>query len=526
MKSIWFSGAIFSRRSLSRDLSVSEDLACEDLCSRAFDRWGYDCPQYLNGEYALVIREGDGETVFGARDHIGAHPFFYSVMDGRLHCAGSIAELLRMLPGKPELDERYVATYLSRRRYSDMERTFFEGVFKLPPGHSLLFRKGRLELRRYWFPERLSAPAPASDEAYVEKGLSLLREAVAERVCDRVGVHVSGGLDSSAIAVLALEAAQDRGYEAPVGYAWHEAGPDDTDENLIDVLRRRLGIEVHVCEPDAATISDLLQDDPALGANALDLLHERSVEAAAVRQGTTTILSGWGGDEGLSFDGRGLARHYLARADFRRLRAIGRGGPLRATFRATILGLRERVRQTAATGTVTSFADSLLLERAHPYARPAQHLPRGPRSIQLSAIELGKLVPRLESWAESGRRLGIVYRYPLLDRRVLELALTIPPHLFRRGGQKRWLFRQMMEGVLPEQVRLHCSKREHVRVRALEDVIGSALESMGDRLGTDREHVRARFLDMQKLRRALSHGVARRDIRRSPLLAAIQFLDT
>ena len=170
MKHVWFSGAIYSRRTLSREHGLSEGLSCEELCAQAFARWRYDCPQYLNGEYAFVIREDDGETVFCARDHVGAHPFYYAVMDSRLYWAGSIPELLHDLPRKPPLDERYVATYLSRRRYSDQRRTFFDGVFKLPAGHSLLFRDGSLKLWRYWFPDRMPELELGSERASSKPG--------------------------------------------------------------------------------------------------------------------------------------------------------------------------------------------------------------------------------------------------------------------------------------------------------------------------------------------------------------------
>ena len=526
MTQVWFSGAIFSRRSLFREHALREDLSCEELCAQAFARWRYDCPQYLNGEYALVIREDDGETVFCARDHVGAHPFYYSVMDGRLYWAGSIAELLPELPRKPPLDERYVATYLSRRRYSDQERTFFDGVFKLPAGHSLLFRNGSLKRQRYWFPDRVPELELGSEQAYVEAGRQTLADAVADRVSDRVAVHVSGGLDSTAIAALAMRTAQERGLEPPIGYAWHQAGPDEADENLVEVVRHQLAIEVHTCPPDFDMIRDLLQDDPVLGVQALDLLHEKSVQVAAARQGITTILSGWGGDEGLSFDGRGLARHYLAQANVRQLRAIGPGGPSRAVTHAIAAGIRERFRERQAKGVETSFADDMLLKRSPPYARPTRQLSAGPRSLQLSALQLGKHVPRLEGWAESGRRLGIIYRYPLLDRRVLEFALSIPPHLFRQGGQRRWLFREMMQGVVPEQVRLHLSKREQVRVHALEEILIKAINQVGDRLAPEGQYERARFVNMDKLRDTLRDGATRAYIRQSPLQAAIQFLDT
>ncbi len=519
---IWFSGAIYARQSLQRDHSIDEQRSGAEVCAQAFERWGYDCPRYLNGEYALVIRQDDSETLFCARDHAGVHPFYYAVMDGALYWAGSIAELLRDLPRLPPLDERYVASYLSHRRYWHPERTFFAGVSKLPPGHSLVFRGGQVMVQRYWFPDQIAALPPASDRFYIEAGRRLLSDAVAERVDGRVGAHVSGGLDSSAIAGLAVQSAHERGLPPPVGFAWHMAGPDGAAENLIEVVREQFSLELLACEPDAATIRDLLRDDPALGAQALDLYHEKSVQIAAAERGISVLLSGWGGEQSLSCDGAGLARHYLAHGDARGLRLIGRGMGLRAFASGLSSALGEMRGRAKRSSADVGFADPALVKRSPAYSNAPRHASAG-QTFQFSSLEQGWYVPRLESWAESGRRHGITYRYPLLDRRVIEFALAIPPHLFRRGGENRWFFRQLTEGILPDQVRLHRSKKERVRVQALGSVLSDVVDSIGSDLGQGTDGERARYVDMERLRRAL-HTADPANARPSTLHAALQFL--
>jgi asparagine synthetase B (glutamine-hydrolysing) len=98
-------------------------------------------------------------------------------------------------------------------------------------------------------------------------------------------------------------------------------------------------------------------------------------------------------------------------------------------------------------------------ETLHPGA-PAQRevmqrrtrVRRSPRATQLAGIGLGHVENRIESWARAGAAHGIDHRYPLLDRRVLELSLALPPDVWIRDGWDRWPFRRAIAPLLPESV--------------------------------------------------------------------------
>jgi asparagine synthase (glutamine-hydrolysing) len=86
------------------------------------------------------------------------------------------------------------------------------------------------------------------------------------------------------------------------------------------------------------------------------------------------------------------------------------------------------------------------------------------RTQQLSEFGAGYVRNRLESWAVAGNRAGIEYRYPLLDKRIVEFALGLPPQMYRLEGHSRYLFRAAVTGTIPDEVCWHDIKSEPHRV--------------------------------------------------------------
>ena len=112
---------------------------------------------------------------------------------------------------------------------------------------------------------------------------------------------------------------------------------------------------------------------------------------------------------------------------------------------------------------------------------------------------------RLDTWAASGVRHGIEYRYPLLDRRVLEFVYSIPADLFIRNGQTRWLMRTAMDDLLPDTVKQHASKIEPIRVAEISGALLSALNRFHAELRENGNRLdRSEYIDMEGLDRWLA----------------------
>jgi asparagine synthase (glutamine-hydrolysing) len=102
--------------------------------------------------------------------------------------------------------------------------------------------------------------------------------------------------------------------------------------------------------------------------------------------------------------------------------------------------------------------------------------------MQAALLRFGHLHYRMEAWAAHGAAIGLTYRFPLLDRRIMEFALSLPGQMFFRDGWKRWLYRTAMEGILPDLVRWNPTKYDNAAARQLVNVLREPADVYRDRL--------------------------------------------
>ena len=519
------------------------------LILRAWSRWGRDCPRDLLGDYAFALWDARRNLLFCARDHAGARPLYYALPKDGIVFASAVEPVLGAPDIGDALDEAVVATQLASRHCSDV-RTFFAAVRKLPPGHALCVEwapstdgamRRKTSLVRYWRPELARVAKPATDDEYAEQFRHLLAQAVRDRLrgCDpsAIGTHLSGGLDSSSIAVVASRELRRQGHSPPLAFSWlprlEDAPPKAEHEReyaLVDAVCAQEGIEVIHGTPSAADFLDVLGADGALPGIHLHI-NEEVVQRNAVARGVRVLLSGWGGDECISFNGRGHWQALLLRGRWRRLAA-----ECRAQDAAALRFLGHVVLPILHPLLVPSLAgqrdwpsrkrwliDPAFSRRVKPLAAPAWR-EIGVRSTQLRLLQAGHLVDRIEGWAASGARRGIEYRYPLLDRRLLEFALGLPPEQFRRGRWGRWLFRHGCRMLLPPEVCWNRLKADPARSETTQDAFVEAFPAIRQRLAA-RTPSRARYVDMQRLLERLDAARFRAKPEPGPMIRALQLLD-
>ena len=539
------------RPALCDALGVPRDerdgLADGALVLKAYLRWGRDCANHLLGDYAFAVWDAGAHTLFCARDHIGTRPFYYARTPGGFAFASTVEGVLAAPGVDDDFDELSVAEHLTGIALFSTTRTFFKAVAKLPPGHTLAIDCAQGACRvaapaRHWRPEEAPRLPPATDEQYAEEFLAIYSQAVADRLRgpDPIGVHVSGGLDSSSVAALAARQLRKRGQPPPLAFSWlpdlagQQPKPEHAKEYaLINAVADKAGLQVRHCTMDSDAIIALLRRDGAFpGAMAGN---EHAVQRIAAAQGVRVMLSGWGGDEGASFNGRGTLESMLLRGHWWRLAAACRtrgtgpwglliGHVLPLISPALMLELR-RLRRGKPLRSRRGFADPAFKRRLRP--RP-ETLARyfGVRQAQLVLLQGDHLSARIEDWAASGARHGIEYRYPLLDRRVLEFALGLPPEQFQRGGHSRLLMRRALLEVLPPEVCWHTSKADPARTDPLLDAQVQALPAIGEELmARTTPPARARYVDMEQLLANLSPAGIRAGHRNVQVRNALCFLD-
>ena len=503
------------------------------LVLRAFTRWGEASPDHLVGDYAFAVWDRRRGALFCARDPIGARPFYYA-LDGERFVFASAVEAVLAAPGVSDtLDEATVAAYLTGTGWNSATRTFFREVRKLPPGHTLTVEGDRhsqaalprVRIERWWRPERTPAARPASDDEYAEELLALYTRAVQDRLCGGpVGVHLSGGLDSSSIAVLAARALRRQGRPAPPAFSWlpalGEAPPaagHAAEYGLIDAVCRQEDLRVFHRTLSVGDMLAILRRDGAFPGVHVQM-NEEAVQRGAAESGVRVLLSGWGGDEGVSFNGRGFHQHLLLGGRWLRLAAECRDTPRPfRTLADAALSIAHpglRVRLGRWWRGEEPRRRHWLIDPA--FARRAKPLPVesfrliGVRRTQARLLRSGHLCQRIEGWAASGARHGIEYRYPLLDRRLLEFALGLPPEQFRRGRWSRWLMRHALGAVLPPEIRWNLGKADPARLEPLLDTFAEARPALGRILAARADPPsRACYVDMPRLLERLDAGRSR-----------------
>jgi asparagine synthase (glutamine-hydrolysing) len=177
-----------------------------ELLLHAYAAWGTACVEHLRGDFSFAIWDARNKQLFCARDHFGIKPFYYS-QKGDLFLFSNTLNCVRLHPEvSAELNEAAIGDFLLFGVNYDNATTSFRDIQRLPPAHSLSISPEGLKIRRYWAPPTDGRIRYAKAEEYVENFQSLLQTAVADRLrTDRVGILLSGGLDSSAVAAVAKE---------------------------------------------------------------------------------------------------------------------------------------------------------------------------------------------------------------------------------------------------------------------------------------------------------------------------------
>ncbi|HUF87132.1 MAG TPA: asparagine synthase-related protein [Thermohalobaculum sp.] len=428
----------------------------------------------LHGDFAWA--RWDGRALELARDHFGVRPLYYAVRPGRWAAfASHPGALIEAGLARPALDLAAVQS-LALTNAPPAGRFYQTDIATQLPGHlTRIDPAGRVETRRYWrlpIGPRLSERTdPREISAEMRR---LLEQAVQRRLpaSGPAGGHLSGGIDSSPIAVIAARAIRAEGRRF-FGYSLEESAagldfePVDEACYVAEVVAAEANIE-HVAVPDPSAI------EPYLGAYDGALLEpagepEHRILAHAEAAGLGSLFSGWGGDQIASFPADHVAAELFIHGRWgmllRELRRFRARLPTSLYYKVLLplLGQPWRRRVERLTGR------GLPPPKTLPDFRPAGRRPGGPPGLDLpppgrsflarrEAAERNWIQHRLARFAHLGAPYGVRYAYPLLDLDLVGFAMRVPAWFLARPGESRCLLRDAIRGLVPERVRLRQAK--------------------------------------------------------------------
>jgi asparagine synthase (glutamine-hydrolysing) len=479
--------------------------------------------QRLEGMFALALWDADRGRLVLARDRLGKKPLLWTTLaDGTLAFASELKALLR-LPGlRRELDLAALDAYLALQ-YVPGPQTPLRGVRKLPPGHVLVWERGRVDVRPYWQPR--AATETLSEAEWLERVRATVTGAVRRRLVADVplGALLSGGIDSSIVVALMAQAAGEPVRTFTVGFA--DTRYDERPYARAVAERYGTRHEEVLLDPDAADVLPRLAatfDEPLGDEAALPtfLICEQA------RRHVTVALTGDGGDESFA----GYERYAALRLAARVPRPLAR-----ASAPALRLLPSARREPRSAAFRAARFLESAAADPAERYARLMEVWP-GPLRAELWREDAGvavrsggELLGRPPASGITGLQLldvatylpgdlllkadlasmahSLELRSPLLDHHVVELGLALPDALKLRGREGKQALRRAFAAELPADVSARGKTGFGVPISRwfrhdLRDLAGDLLL---DRTARERGHFRREVLE-----RILSDHVAGR----------------
>jgi len=268
----------------------------------AYKEWGVLCPRYLNGMFAFAIWDPRERMLFAARDRAGEKPFFYTSGPRGFHFASELKALLADPESERRVDPGSLNIFL-RLGYVPAPRAIFSGFHKLPPAHSLTYRKdsGKLATWRYWLVpsgtgDRARAGFKSTDD-YLDRLQLLLEGAVKRQMMGDVplGILLSGGIDSSLITAIASRVSGKQIKTFTITFPGN--GPFDESKHAMQIAQH-FKCDHHLLEAKPVSF-DLLPrlarqfDEPMVDSSMIPMF----LVSDLIRGYAKVALGGDGGDE-------------------------------------------------------------------------------------------------------------------------------------------------------------------------------------------------------------------------------------
>ena len=482
---IVFNGEIYNFQTLRAQLAgEGVRFATEgdtEVILAAWQRWGVDCLERLDGMFAFALYDLDKRQLFLARDRFGVKPMFLAQLpDGTLAFGSEMKALLAEPTLARTLDPQALDAYLAWGYVPDTH-SILSGVHKLPAGHFMLCEAGKpLPQPRRWWDISFAERSTGSQEDLAAELIERLRAAVRSRMVSDVplGAFLSGGVDSSSVVALMSEASGEPVRTCSIGFDVEAV--DET--GYAERVARQFATDHRartVSQDDFEAVDALaaMFDEPFADASALPTW--RVCQLA--REHVTVALSGDGADEAFAGYRRQVFHHHEERVrgmmpSALRAPVFGALGrlwpkadwaprPLRA--KATLLALAESGEAGYARGLCATTADQRAGLYSERFARslggfraedelvalmrnaPARSGLDRAQYADLTFWMPGDILTKVD---RTSMAVSLEAREPLLDHRLVEFAARLPEAMRVNGSTGKYLLKKAMEPRLPHDI--------------------------------------------------------------------------
>ncbi|HEU4433099.1 MAG TPA: asparagine synthase (glutamine-hydrolyzing) [Pyrinomonadaceae bacterium] len=447
-----------------------------------YEEHGIGCVEHLRGMFAFAIWDQRKQELFIARDRLGVKPLYYfHADDGSLYFGSEIKTIFAAGALKPELNYAALPDYLANHAPSG-ETTLFAGVKRLLPGHTLVWRDGKIDIKSYWDVSFVKAKDEGySDKDYIEQWADLFRTSVKLRLMADVplGMFLSGGIDSSAIAAMMSTMVDEPIKTFSVAFREREANELEYARLVAEKYKTDHHEVVVSPEDFFAALPNLIwhEDEPLAHPSSVALYFVSHLAAQNVK----VVLTGEGSDELLA----GYARYWKTLKNLAWGTRYHNFTPnlikngVRKQLSALPNGSRVKQKLLRTFLTLSPDIESLYLDNFAVFSRQTQ-----PQLLSREARErIGDVDPysvihdmmhRTDAESLLDRLLysdiktylhellmkqdqmsmatSLESRVPFLDHKLVEFTASLPERLKLRGWTTKYILRESMKGVLPDAI--------------------------------------------------------------------------
>lgn len=474
-----FNGELYNYRELRSELLargwVFRSQSDTEVLLTAYQAWGEDCLSRFNGMFAFLLWDSQEQRLFGARDRFGEKPLFYAERHGIYYFASEIKALFPLLGRVPEPHPGAIRRYLENKWTDHAEQTFFRGISTVPPATCFTVQQGRMSLRPYW---RLETSRTEVGEDVITRFRELFFDAVRLRMRADVpvGTCLSGGLDSGSIVSSIPHVLGESGTHYS-GKTFTATYPEYDESQLVAEVNQVAGTNGFTCVPTPSGLEALEEllwyhDEPF---HSFAAYASFEVMRLARQEGVVVLLNGQGADETLAGYSKYLTRYLadLLRQGCLRVAWEAAQGGRELTQYSVWKALRQavwvsfkqhdprrkwgetasgQIRAGEQHGFTRDFLETAVREDAPPRLSPT--IPESLlKTTLLYSIQVHNLPLYLRVEDRNSMAHSLESRLPFLDHRLVEYVFSLPTHWLMRGGSNKYLLREAMRGILPEQVR-------------------------------------------------------------------------
>lgn len=444
-----------------------------------YEEYGADCVHKMRGMFAFAIWDKNKNELFIARDRLGVKPLYYvHDQNGSLFFASEIKSLIEAGAVTPHLNYAALPDQLANHG-TTYDETLFEGVRRLLPGHFLKWSDGGLRIEKYWDVEFEPKRSYSDDSDAVAEWYELFRESVKLRLMSDVplGMFLSGGIDSSAIAAVMSELVDEPIKTFSVGFKEREANEFEFARQVAAKFKTDHHEITITPEQFFAELPNLVwHEDEPLGFEASVPLFFVSKLA---QDHVKVVLTGEGSDETLA--GYGRYRKALTLLDYgekyEALTPTLLRGAVRSGVAALPAALNRKLKRTFLSldadieniyfdnfaifgkklqGSLFSAETAERLAHSGPFANLHRWLGETDAESLLDRLlyvdtktYLHELLMKQDQMSMAA---SVESRVPFLDHKLVEFTAALPERMKLRGRKTKWILREAMKDVLPREI--------------------------------------------------------------------------